>query len=334
MTADPRTGDPITIQLAEPAHEAQILALGHRTLGWKDEQRTTDLYRWKHDENPFGPSPRWVALHDGRVVGFRVLLRWGFRRPDGSTAVAVRAVDTATDPDHQGKGIFRSLTTTAVDELRAQGVHLIFNTPNGQSRPGYLKMGWSELGRPRVAVRPKLLSVARVATSRVPADLWSQETTAGHDAPAYFDDPRHDAVIADLIGDGPTGRWCTDRSVPWLRWRYGLPHLRYRVISSDDLGGGSPGLVVFRVRRRGAALEATVCEVLTSSPRTRRRLLRAVLRSSGADYLLVASDRIADLTPTASLPALAPVVTWRALDGSADPAIGDIAFSIGDLELF
>ncbi len=44
------------------------------------------------------------------------------------------------------------------------GVDVVFNTPNDQSRPGYLKMGWSEVGRVPVAVRLRsALSARRVA---------------------------------------------------------------------------------------------------------------------------------------------------------------------------
>ena len=50
----------------------------------------------------------------------------------------VRAVDTATDPDHQGRGIFRRLTERALAELVSEGYDAVFNTPNNQSRPAYL----------------------------------------------------------------------------------------------------------------------------------------------------------------------------------------------------
>ncbi len=88
-----------------------------------------------------------MTVEQGQVIGFRMLLLWRFRRGD-EAVTAVRAVDTATHPDHQGRGIFRALTTVAVDELRDEGVGFVFNTPNDQSRPGYLKMGWVDIGRP------------------------------------------------------------------------------------------------------------------------------------------------------------------------------------------
>ena len=79
-----------------------ILALARRSLGWNGDDDDEEFFRWKHLENPFGASPMWVACVGDRVVGFRTFLRWEFARTDGAPVLAVRAVDTATDPDFQG----------------------------------------------------------------------------------------------------------------------------------------------------------------------------------------------------------------------------------------
>ena len=75
-------------------------------------------------------------------------MRWEFQRGD-EVFRCVRAVDTATHPDYQGRGLFTRLTKAALPELVADGVKFVFNTPNDQSRPGYLKMGWQAVGRAR-----------------------------------------------------------------------------------------------------------------------------------------------------------------------------------------
>jgi GNAT superfamily N-acetyltransferase len=327
-------GTDMDYQLADATHEPQIMALGTRTLGWQDDPRYLALYRWKHEENAFGRSPRWVALDGDRVVGFRVFLRWRFRRADGATASAVRAVDTATDPDYQGRGIFRHLTTSAIDDLRADGVDFIFNTPNDQSRPGYLKMAWIELGRPGVAMAPRTRSLPRIAGSRVPADLWSQPSEVGQPANVLAD-----PVLADpLLASAPaTDAWQTDRSPAWLAWRYGLEPLQYRLLLAAECPGGDrhgDAGAVFRLRRRGAALEATVGDLFAPTPAARRFLLRTVRRATGADYVLARGTTAIEATPAFSLPAFSPLVTWRSVTSTAEPTIADFAFTVGDLELF
>src|SRR4029079_3500391 len=103
--------------------------------------------RWKHVDNAFGRSPMWVACDGERIAGFRAFMRWEFEGA-GEVKRAVRTVDTATHPDYQGQGIFTKLTLAGLEELAAEGVDFVFNTPNDKSRPGYLKMGWHVLGRP------------------------------------------------------------------------------------------------------------------------------------------------------------------------------------------
>lgn len=323
----------LEVRRAGPADEAGILALAAQTLGWGEDERFAELYRWKHDRNPFGSSPRWVAVDDGTVVGFRVLLRWRFGRGDSTTVDAVRAVDTATAPSHQGRGIFRRLTTIAVDELRDEGVHFVFNTPNEQSRPGYLRMGWIELGRPPMAVVPRLTSVRKIARARASAELWSTPTDAGVPALSFFER----VEIHDLLGRqrADPGIWRTDRTPEFMQWRYGLEPLHYRVLSTEDLGIGGPlGAIVFRLRRRGDAMEAAIVDVLATDPTQRRKLVRAVRPATGADYALLARHAVVDPALAVPLPNLGPLVTWRSLAMTREPVLAHFAFSLGDLELF
>src|SRR5262245_21331273 len=122
-----------------------VLQLLRSALGWSDEN--TRFLEWKHLRNPFGPSPMWIALAGERVVGFRAFLRWAFVGVGGRVMSVARAVDTATAPDFRGRGIFTALTRTGIDALRDDAVELVFNTPNPQSLPGYLRLGWREVDR-------------------------------------------------------------------------------------------------------------------------------------------------------------------------------------------
>ena len=319
---------------ATEAHLTEILALAERTLGWGPEQRWRDLYEWKHLHNAFGPSPAWVALVEGQLVGFRVFLRWRFT--DGARRVhqAVRAVDTATDPAHQGRGIFTLLTTTALGELAAEDVRFVFNTPNDQSRPGYLKMGWIELGRPPIMTIPTSISGLWHQThARTAAALWSDPSNEGDPAPLVLADPALDELVESL--DRPDVL-ATDRTTDFLRWRYGFDALHYRAMClGRDL---RDGVALFRVRRRGSAQEATVTDLLVPASadagRRRRRLLRMVRRSVSADYLLVGAERALLAAPAIPAPRLGPVLTWRSVVESHEPDLRTFRLGLGDLELF
>jgi hypothetical protein len=269
---------------------------------------------------------------DGRIVGFRTFSRWQFDR-GGDTVDAVRAVDTATHPDYQGRGIFSTLTRRALEELAAGGVGFVFNTPNDRSRPGYLKMGWQLVERLPVAATPRSpLSLARLARARTPADKWSAPTDAGVPVADVLADTA--AVQALLAAARPADdRLRTRRTPDYLAWRYGFPPLHYRAVVAP--GGVGEGMVVFRLRRRGAALEAAVCEqiVPVGDDRTAPRLVRRLLRDSGADHA-VQIGRARPSTGLLPVPGQGPTLVWRDVTETTMPPADRWALALGDIELF
>lgn len=323
---------------ARPGDRGAILDLCRASLGWSPDDPDEAFFRWKHDENAFGESPTWVAeAPDGDLVGLRVFLRWEFVAGDGEVRTAVRAVDTATHPAWQGKGIFRALTLGAVDELRAEGVDMVFNTPNDKSMPGYLKMGWSEVGKVPVAARlTSWRSVRRLRTARTAADLWSLPVSIGESATDAFADDAEVAALLDALDGSTVGSPAirTRRSAAFLRWRYRFEPLHYRVLRlGRDL---HDGVIVFRVRRRGGAVEATIADVLAPARSRVRRGLHRIAADSGADYLLATATSTGVGPASRFLPAagLGPVLTWRPLALDGVPAMSDLSLTLGDIELF
>ena len=219
--------------------------------------------------NPFGDSPGLVALSGDRLVGVRLFMRWQLQAC-GSIFHAVRAVDTATDPEFQGRGIFRRLTLELLEQLDEEGsVDLVFNTPNGNSRPGYLKMGWQDVGLLPFAVSPvrpvRLVRGARAAVATSASSTGSRGTTpspidppiagpiAGPKAAPF--DPAL-PVLLDLEGEIrdllATGRRLTGLHTPrtfeYLSWRYGqVPSLDYRAVVTRSAGRVT-GVAFGRVR--------------------------------------------------------------------------------------
>ena len=286
MTASPDLARDLTVRRATDADRPVVLALLADSLGWDRDDTFAEFFDWKHRRNPFGASPAWVALADDAIVGFRTFLRWEFEHPDGRPRRAVRAVDTATAPAHQGRGVFRALTTTAVAEMTDEDVDFVFNTPNTQSRPGYLRMGWFDVGR-----LPLHANIGHAS------GIWRMRTA---------------------------------RSVEYLRWRYGLTSLGYRAMAFRD--DPAAGIAVFRLRRRGAAVEAGLSELLVpDGARHEAQLVRDVVRAARPDYLVRIGRRLGRSYP---LPRLGPRLTYRRLaDLSPVPKLRDLDFALGDVEL-
>jgi predicted N-acetyltransferase YhbS len=326
----------LEIRRASPSDRAAILQLGARTLEWLGDAQEGAFFAWKHEQNPFGESPMWVACDGNQVVGFRTFMRWEFT-VDGRLVRAVRAVDTATDPEYQGRGIFTRLTLAALDELRDEGVEMVFNTPNSNSLPGYLKMGWLVVGRLPVSIMPtRVRSIPAIAAARVPASRTAVLIHAG-DAPrdAFTDHEGVGSLLA-TIPDAPGLE--TRKSPEFFAWRYGHEPLHYRVVRAGPSIGD--GFAVFHLRRRGPAVEAVLCDVVVPNPhepdarRLRHGLARRVARLSGADYVLRIDGRPITADPFVRVPHIGPLLTFRTLTGWIPPRRGRWRVNMGDIELF
>lgn len=227
-------------------------------------RRTGELFAWKHFDNPFGRSILLVAESDGRIVGLRAFMRWTLLTKDGVRLSCVRAVDTATHPQYQRRGIFRSLTEAAISEAKSQGVDMVFNTPNPKSGAGYLKMGWHVVGNIGVLAAPGRGFFRARPESDDPGtaeEFLSQPVSAAHLG----------------VEDRPARGLRTERTAAYLKWRFGgHPTARYYWIEAG--GGGSVVRPNVRDRRR----ELVLSDVYGPHP---AKAIRATVRANRAAYL-------------------------------------------------
>lgn len=341
------TNDELILRRAKPSDESAILRLVSDSLGTGTIPRTRDYWQWKHLDNPFGQSPMMVAEHAGRVVGLRVFMRWIWRSGDREVS-AVRAVDTATHPDFQGRGIFKRLTLRLRDEMEAEGASLVFNTPNAQSRPGYLKMGWSSVGKPTLWMR-------LVRPIRLVHTLQSDGLSGGEEEPPLVDSPSAAEVLAqagvaetiDAASAVPYERLHTPCSHPYLQWRYAdVPSPSYQAVVRGQ--GADGALIFFRSRQRGKLRELRLCDIVVGPTRVARSNARWLLGhvSTLADVdvvIAMATGRtsLRSLLMSAAyvpVPRSGPILTvypFAAAADLADPRCWrSWGASIGDLELF
>ena len=342
MTKSTRAGPDVVIRSYRSSDLPAVMALLTASLGGGPAgTRRESFFTWKHLENPFGPSLMLVAE---QIVGLRAFMRWIFEGPDGPIR-AVRAVDTATHPKHQGKGIFSILTTTALRSLRGDAA-LVFNTPNEKSLPGYLKMGWRTVGVVPVLARVRRpVRFARGFRSlHAPnADAGSPETIDGSSAAEAL---RDHATLASLLAEAsaPRGRWTTPLTSEYLSWRYGAgAGLDYRVVQEAN-GDGTAGIGIFRVRPRGRLSETTISQLIVPDGDVpmAARLLRRMVAAAPVDHVTASFPRGSDARRASTRCGFIPTRTGVTMvvnpiaEGLApDPLrLSSWAFSLGDVEVF
>ena len=313
----------------------EIVSLLRVSLG-ESLMPKSDLYWiWKHVKNPFGKSPVLLLRDKGRIVGVRAFLRWQWTL-NGGIYNAVRAVDTATHPDYQGKGIFRKLTLSLVEYCKDRGDQFVFNTPNEKSKPGYLKMGWDEAGR-----LPVYLQVRRPVNVLGNLMRSKKSGIVPEEFSPVFSHPDLEGLI--LRYQSTCSSLVTNMTTDYLRWRYvDVPVVNYVTVvceTAEHLNG----VVIGRIKhtRFGRELRITDCFFdSTLRPKEFRRLLNQKFKDWKIDY--VAFSGAVDMNCRSILGqgirlSIGPTVTVRPLmmdDLGVLHGFHSWAPTLGDLELF
>ncbi|MEX2422687.1 MAG: GNAT family N-acetyltransferase [Acidimicrobiia bacterium] len=301
----------VTIRHFEDSDLPEVLKVLRAGLGESLLQaRSEAWFRWKHFENPFGRSILLVADVGGRIAGVRAFLRWELATPDGGLVRCVRPVDTATHPDFQRIGVFRALTEAALDEARADGVDLVFNTPNPRSGAGYRSMGWAEIGSIGVMVRPS----PRLVLAPFRHDY-------SNDVGGFVDGGIPDDSFVSLTEETTGLR--TPRHAEYLRWRFAAnPVGRYVRIDAEG------ATVMLRPNLRKGLREVVVSDVWG---RDVRAGIQAAVRASEGDYLVGWFPKGSAERKAAVRAGMLPVPRVTALTLYAKP-LRELAVNIADID--
>jgi GNAT superfamily N-acetyltransferase len=327
-----------TIRRITPADTDQILELLTLTLkGSHGIPRTREFWEWKHLKNPFGQSFAIAAEHNGKLIGLRMFMKWNWNR-GGQTIPAVRAVDTVTHPDWQGKGIFSQLTTTLLEEVRETGISFVFNTPNSSSKPAYLKLGW----QPVVAL-PMRIRILR-PFQMIMNGFFNQSMENEGPENTALDLLSQISVESCLYGISRETRSHTERTQKYLIWRYGeIPGFQY--LAKYKTKQNAEALLIYRNRIRKRWRELSISELLMTEGNEGRKLakqlLEEALRNSHAHYAVALAaddtDEKSVLKQSWFFPVrrIGPTLTIRKLDDRVpEHDWSTWRCSVGDFEVF
>jgi N-acetylglutamate synthase-like GNAT family acetyltransferase len=250
----------MTTATSHDLHE--MVELLKSSLGEGLIPKSEAYFKWKHFDNPFGASKILLAKEEGKIVGLRAFMQWQWVRGNENIR-AVRAVDTATHPSQQGKGIFRTLTMKAVEDCMEEGISLVFNTPNPISMQGYLKMGWHSIGKMPILIAPGSIAPGLFKEGRL------QEV--------YKDFAAAEAIEAldeDWKISAHPHLFHTPLSKKYLQWRYrDCPILNYGAIIEPGAFG-----MVFRVKKINRFIELRICELWTEKQHADKKARKALRR--------------------------------------------------------
>jgi len=238
----------------------EIVLLLKTSLGEKLMPKSESFFIWKHLKNPFGESKILIAEEENKIIGIRAFMYWNWANNE-EELITVRAVDTATDPNYQGKGIFSKLTMKAIQECQQEEVSFVFNSPNPISLIGYLKMGWYAIGK-----MPLYIGLASLF-------------------PRFFSETKNENLLSKFNLDNELSKlndefkikldtinFTTPITKKFLSWRYrDCPVANYGgVIEKGKFG------FIFRLKKTNRFIELRICELWIESPEGEKEILLTI----------------------------------------------------------
>jgi GNAT superfamily N-acetyltransferase len=175
---------------------------------------------WRFVDTPAGVIPGMVALDGDRVIAsytaWPITLRIG-----GETVQGAQSMDTMTDPDFRGRGLFVALAAASYAMMAEAGYDIIYGFPNDSSFPGFMRrLEWTHIGDVPVLKRV----VAPLPAMLDPVPLMTVKAWHGRlDSDTDWTIEETDVSAATLAGLPRRSRdddVHLRRDTAWFAWRY------------------------------------------------------------------------------------------------------------------
>jgi hypothetical protein len=264
---------------------------------------TSGEFEWWFERNPSG-SLRSVALAGGKVVGVAAhsLLPMAL---DGEKRLASFSVHATTHASARGQGIFAALEERHEREAAERGVAVVLGFASAPTAPIFLgPLGWTEIGRLRVWVRPIIRPLRHERDRRVPQ-------LDGDVARSW---PNH--VVRDQAH---------------LRWRFLDSPRGYETVLSER---GYAVLWPAKVHR--GRMIAVLADLAAPAEELRGLVRRAAARAaSRLLFALPAPDQRALFASLGFVPTPSTLhLMGKALSGRLNPSPRAWRFTLGDTDFF
>jgi GNAT superfamily N-acetyltransferase len=223
------------------------LALYADCFARNDSPRDVAGLRWLHAENPTGRCLVDLSIAAGptgekKLAGiYAVLPVWA--RIGGRRVLACQSLDTLTDVDFRGQGLFVRMAQTTYERATREGVAFVYGFPNGNSAHGFFtRLDWTSFDPVPFLARPLRTGLA---ARRFSAKLdWLPDLPLPAPAPRLR--PGQDLRTVVRFGAEHDDLWSAfsagigvaiDRDARYLNWRLcDKPQHRYRIVALLERG--------------------------------------------------------------------------------------------------
>ncbi len=265
--------------------------------------------QWQHNHYLKRSFISWIIDGDNRVAGLYSSFFVDFT-VDGKRRIAAQSIDTLTDINYRGKGLFTKLATDVNKRLAADHTPFIYGFPNSSSAPGFFKkLGWEKIGdgtvpflirplRPGYFIRQVLKRKSNSARPLRQAEVRHDKIRAMQG----FNDPGVNVLVSRFL---EKIKYAICRDSDYLNWRFiEKPEEKYHIYGYYE-SGKLKGFVVFAVKQKHGGNIGYLMELIYDPAEAAigKKLLRfatRTMRRTGADLVLAWNFKTSPSRPVLS----------------------------------
>lgn len=273
------------------------LELFRSTFERNGSARTLAHLRWQYLDNPTGRLFVDFALSkaDPKKVAaiYSVMPVW--MRVSGQKVLGTQSLDTLTDVDFRGQGLFVKLAQSVFERCTKENVALVYGFPNGSSAPGFFKkLGWSRLDPVPFLIKPldasyflrRLGPLAKFSKYLPPMPLTRGARPTLPRAQEIHPVSSFDAAYDSLWESFAAGIGAAvHRDARYLSWRlHQKPEQRYRTLALSE-HGRLLAFVAFDIQEKHGGRVGYVLELLHQPGRVgeAQKLLQEAIAEMAAE---------------------------------------------------
>lgn len=249
------------------------------SLAHKIPQKSEEWFHWKFEGSPYGKAILACAFDGDETVGC-VGIGFGQMTFGDKLLSCALSYETFVHPNYQGCHLFTKLTKLAEEECSRRGVDVLYNFPNSNSLPGFIKRGWTakrittykiKLCKPLKCI----LHISDIKKGFTPLD-------------SNLIQIRNNNII-DLGVVAQNGVFIPQWSNQYIKWRFlTYPVGCYWIYNENDV------FAIFRLGRRGKLKQAELLHIQRSHGKLSKkdwlRVYKKMRRETDVDFIGISAS--------------------------------------------
>ena len=216
---------------------------------------------WLHQKNLANTHIIYYAMNGDNIAAIYTAMPVMFKIKT-NLCKAMQSIDTITDVNHRGKGLFPKLASKLYEDAPKNDLELVYGFPNENSAPGFFnKLKWISFGEAPFLLKPLRVQyfIKKIFKKQRPAETLDEKHSYILPAESVLKGGQVVIKSIDSFGEDYDVLWNTvsmniavtvDRSAAYMNWRYvNKPGENYSK-AAIYVNGVLEGIIVFTIKNK------------------------------------------------------------------------------------